>query len=262
MIELPNNLALSAPPGPYNPWVLDGSQLEQAKDGWLFSNEAVAATYTDSQIDDYQGLKRRHFPQKPPLKLTVRARFSHQAGDLKGTAGFGFWNDPFVMTDKRPPALPQAVWFFYGSTESNLKLARDIPGNGWKAATIDTQRWPFLLLVPTAPLAVPLMNIKPLYRSLWPIGQSAIGAHEALLSVSMQAWHTYRINWQADHILFSVDGKTVLEASVAIKGPLGFVMWIDNQAMTVTPWGRFGWRIVPLAQPQWMQVSHLCIEEA
>ncbi len=245
------------PPGPFAPWVLPASHLDVTNDGWRFINDATKAGYTDAQIDDYQGLKRRHFPASPPLKLTVRARFSHEAGQLKGTAGFGFWNDPFVMTDKRPPALPRAVWFFYGSEESNLKLARDVPGNGWKAATVDALRLPFFLLAPTAPLAVPLMNIMPLYRRLWPIGQRALGVHETALDTPMTEWHTYQINWQPDQVHFLVDDVLKLEAPIAINGRLGFVMWLDNQAMTATPWGRFAWHTVSLAQPQWMEVSQL-----
>lgn len=247
------------PPGSFNPWVLDGSQLEQTGEGWCFSNLPRDTGYTDSQIDDYQGLKRRQFPWSPPLTLTVRARFSHREGELKGTAGFGFWNDPFVMTDKRPPALPRALWFFYGSEENNLKLDREVPGHGWKAATVDALRLPFFLLAPTVPLAVPLMNIRPLYRALWPIGQKAIGVREALVQADMTQWHTYQIKWQPDRVQFSVDDQITLEADVSIQGRLGFIMWIDNQAMAVTPTGRFGWRVVPLAQRQWMQVSQLVI---
>src|SRR5438093_12491321 len=48
--------------------------------------------YADAQIDDYPGLPRGRFPWRPPLRLTVEARVS---ASLAGTAGFGFWNNPF-----------------------------------------------------------------------------------------------------------------------------------------------------------------------
>ncbi|NJN98965.1 MAG: hypothetical protein HC875_35160 [Anaerolineales bacterium] len=73
---------------------------------------ATATQYTDAQLDDYQTLARRDFLWRPPVQMTVRARFSHAAGELKGTAGFGFWNDPFMMTGWRWPALPRVIWFF------------------------------------------------------------------------------------------------------------------------------------------------------
>ena len=120
----------------------------------LVNTNASAQRYTNAQIDDYGGLPRRRFLWSPPLTLTVRARFSHPAarvrGDcdcdfqyqptteagpiLGGTAGFGFWNDPFVMTDRRPPALPRAIWFFYASPPSNMKLDLHTPGCGWKGS--------------------------------------------------------------------------------------------------------------------------------
>ena len=68
--------------------------------------DATAARYSDAQIDDYRGRPRRRFPWRPPVRMTVRARFSHPSGILRGTAGFGFWNDPFLMTGGRLPALP------------------------------------------------------------------------------------------------------------------------------------------------------------
>ena len=103
----------------------------------------------------------------------MRARFSHPANELRGTAGFGFWNDPFMMTGARIPTLPRAIWFFYGSPPSNIKLDRHAPGHGWKAATIDALRPAAFLLAPLAPLAVPLMNLPSLYRRLWPFIQRA-----------------------------------------------------------------------------------------
>ncbi len=254
----------SQPPGP--PWkryVLPGSALEATGSSWRLINQASdAQRYTDAQIDDYQGLRRRDLHWKPPLTLTVRARFSHPAGELVGTAGFGFWNDPFVMTaGTARPALPRAIWFFYASPDSDMKLDLETPGHGWKAATMDASRLPFLLLAPTAPLAVPLMNIRPLYRALWPVGQRAIGVREALIDAPMTEWHTYELRWEVGRAIFRVDDQTVLAADTSPRGPLGFVMWIDNQAMVATPWGRFAYRLLPIPRPQWMEVAVLRIAD-
>ena len=38
-------------------------------------SDAARRKYSDAQIDDYQGLSRRRFLWRPPLRLTVRARF-------------------------------------------------------------------------------------------------------------------------------------------------------------------------------------------
>ncbi len=221
----------------------------------LVNTDTSSRRYTDAQLDDYQGLPRCRFRWRPPLTMTVRARFSHPTGQLSGTAGFGFWNDPFMMTGARWPALPRALWFFYASPPSNMKLDLHAPGWGWKAATIDAGRWPFFLLAPIAPLAVPLMNIGPLYRALWPLGQRAIGVSEAVVAAEMTAWHTYTIEWGTTRAHFAVDGQTVLDCDTPPRGPLGFVMWLDNQYAVVTPWGRFGYGLLDAPGRQWMEVD-------
>ncbi len=252
----------SVPPGPeWNRWVLGGSAVETTGQTWRFVNDPRGEGYTDAQIDDYQRLRRHDFRWRAPLTLSVRARFSHPAGELVGTAGFGFWNDPFLMTGARLPALPRAIWFFYASPHSALKLDLHVPGHGWKAATIDAIRLPFFLLAPTAPLAVPLMNVRPLYRVLWPVGQWTIGVSEALIDVDMTAWHTYRLDWGVHRACFTVDETVVLDCGTPPRGPLGFVAWIDNQAMMATPWGQFGWRALPLPQRQWMEIGGLHIQQ-
>lgn len=242
---------------------------ESSTDGLRLVNDGAGQeTYTNAQIDDYQHLHRRTFPWRPPLRLTLRARFSHPgihetvepASALSGTAGFGFWNDPFGMAGPRRPALPQAVWFFYAAPPSNLKLAIDTPGWGWKAATVNARRWPFAALAPTIPLAVPLMNLSPLYRLLWPIGQRAIGVQERLVPAVMTDWHIYSIDWRRDGVTCGVDGKTLLHTQSAPAGPLGLVLWLDNQYMQVTPRGRFAWGLVEKAKREWLEVYWLCVE--
>lgn len=247
----------SPPAADWQCWVLPGSRIETTDSTWRFINAPRNEGYTDAQIDDYQGLRRRAFKWTPPVTLRVRARFSHPAGALNGTAGFGFWNDPFMMTGARPPALPRAIWFFYASPHSNMKLDLHTPGHGWKAATIDARRWSFYALAPTAPLAIPLMHIKPLYRALWPLGQRAIAVSEAAIDTGMTAWHTYELHWGKTGATFNVDNEPVLTCPTPPRGPLGFVLWIDNQALTVTPWGRFGWRTVALTEEQWLEIDTL-----
>lgn len=238
-----------------------GGALEPTGRTLRFVNPNTSSRhYTDAQIDDYQGLPRRRFPWRRPLTMSVRACFSHPDGELSGTAGFGFWNDPFMMTGKRLPTLPRAIWFFYASRPSNIKLDLHAPGWGWKAATIDALRWPFFLLLPTTPMAVPLMNVHRLYRALWPLGQRAIGVSEAPIEVEMTAWHTYVIEWGARTARFYVDDELVLKGRTSPRGPLGFVMWLDNQYAIVTPWGRFGYGLLDAPGRQWMEVDRLLIE--
>ncbi len=239
----------------------DGALEATGKTLRLVNTDTVASGYTDAQIDDYQGLARGRFLWRPPLQMTVRARFSHPAGELSGTAGFGFWNDPFLMTGGRWPALPRVIWFFYSSPPSNMKLDLHTPGHGWKVATLDATHWPFFALLPTAPLAIPLMNIPSLYRTFWPIGQRAINVSEAVVPAAMTEWHTYVIDWQKSRARFRVDGEIVLDCQTPPCGPLGFVMWLDNQYLVATPWGRFKYGLLDAPGRQWLEVDRLLIEQ-
>lgn len=218
---------------------------------------ASATAYSDAQIDDYRGRSRRRFPWRPPLRMTVRARFSHRAGVLRGTAGFGFWNDPFLMTGARLPALPRAVWFFYASSPSEMKLDLETPGWGWKAATIDAQRPEALLWALLAPVIIPLMNWRAVYRRLWPSVQRALRVREAPVEAEMTDWHTYVIVWGEREAYFEVDGEIILRDAPSPRGPLGFVMWVDNQYMVATPWGRVAWGLLDVPDCQWMEVDRL-----
>lgn len=228
----------------------------------LITRDATAQQYSDAQIDDYHMLPRRRFRWRPPLRLTVRARFSHPAGALHGTAGFGFWNDPFMMTGARLPSLPRAVWFFYASPPSDMALAAGVPGHGWKVAAIDAWRPRALLLAPLALPAVLLMRRPALYRRLWPGIQRALAVSEARLAVDMTAWHDYALDWGIDRTNFSVDGAPVLCAAQSPGGPLGFVTWLDNQTMIATPQGRFAWGRLDAPGEQWLEVERLDITRA
>jgi hypothetical protein len=237
-----------------------GAGVIEAKNGTLrfLTQGAVAGRLTDAQIDDYQGVARRHLPWRPPLRLTVRARASHPVGELVGTAGFGFWNAPFGVGTSLP-ALPRAVWFFYASPPSDMALAAGVPGRGWKATVIDAGRWQAKLLLPGAPLGFLLMRLPALYRRLWPLAQRAIGVSERLLDVDWTAWHSYGLAWRRDGASFWVDGVEVLRTPLAPGGPLGFVAWLDNQFAVVRPLGVFRFGLLAVPHYQWLEIGDLSI---
>ncbi len=223
--------------------------------------------YSNGQVDDYAGLPRSRFPHAAPLRLELRARFSHEAAGpgapgLQGTAGFGFWNDPFMMTDPRPPMPPRALWFFYASPPSDMKLAIKTPGWGWKAAVIDALQPAAIGPALAAPLLVPLMNLPAIYRHVWPVIQPRLGIAETLVHTSLTDWHTYTIEWGAgparNRARFLVDAALVLDAP-APRGRLGFVAWCDNQYMIARPTGRI-WRGLLKTGEQWLEVADIGIE--
>lgn len=235
----------------------------------------IPLTYTNAQIDDYHTLRRRDFWWSPPLRMKLRAQFSHPSASspnhdptaphLTGTAGFGFWNDPFVMTGQNKlgygPTLPRALWFFYASPPSDMPLAMGVPGWGWKAAVIDCFRPAFYALLPTAPIGVLLMRSSFLYRRLWPIAQAAMNVDECIVGTSLTAWRTYEIEWLEKGVRFWVDDRLVFETRRSPRGPLGMVIWLDNQSMVVTPTGRFRSGLVPSHQDELLEVENLEIEQ-
>lgn len=218
-----------------------------------------AKNYSNAQITSYDAARKFSFT--PPLRMTIRAYSPTPADQIKGTGGFGFWNHPFSPTDVHW-TLPQALWFFFSSPESNMAFADGVNGHGWKAATFNAARWQFLSLLPTAPLAIPLMNIPAAYDALWHIGQRAIGVSEATLDLRMlNQWHTYTLEWLPDKVIFRVDADIVLEATEGIShSPLGFVAWLDNQYAIVTPKGQFGFGLVDVLQTQSLVLDHVTIE--
>lgn len=241
--------------------VTGNAALEQGASGLrLVNDDTRARQYTNAQLDDYRHLSRSRFMWRPPLRLNVRARFSHPSGKLAGTAGFGFWNDPFLMTGLRMPALPRAIWFFYASAPSNIKLTLGTPGWGWKAATIDALRPVAFFLALLAPGALLAMNLPAVYRRWWPSIQRALHIEEAVVPHSMIDWHDYTIEWAVGRARFLVDGVPVLENAPSPHGPLGFVLWLDNQYLVVTPQGRFRWGLLAAPGRQWLEVDWLSIE--
>ncbi|MBN1887599.1 MAG: family 16 glycosylhydrolase [Thermoflexales bacterium] len=242
------------------PCLVGQGVIEPAGDAMrLALPSATARAYSDAQIDDYSGLARRDFPWRPPLRLSLRARFS--PGPLVGTAGFGLWNNPFSPLGG-VPALPRAAWFFYASPPSDMALAAGVAGRGWKAAAIDATRPAALAWAPLAPLVLLANQIPALYARLWPYVQRALCIHETLLDTSMQDWHDYQIAWQAEQVTFSVDEQIVLRSASVPQAPMGFVAWIDNQYAVATARGRLGWGLLDVPGPQWLDIAGLAVSLA
>jgi hypothetical protein len=176
-----------------------------------------------------------------------------------GTAGFGFWNLPFGPGLARLPALPRALWFFFGSQPHDVPLAAGVPGHGWKAATLDAGRPAALAWAPLTPFALLAMRNEGIYHALWPRIQRALAIHEAPITVDLYHWHHYQLDWMPGRARFWVDGQLCLQTTVTPRGPLGFVAWMDNQYAVATPRGRFGWGLLDIPQDQWLELTQLSI---
>ena len=190
----------------------------------------------------------------------MRARFSHEAEDLVGTAGFGFWNAPFGDPTVPWPTLPQATWFFFGSPPNDLPLAHNAPGQGWFAATLDATTWRALRIAPLAPAVLLLNQFGGLRRRIWPWVQKQLQISFQPIAQRMTDWHAYKLDWQQSGCSFWVDGTLIHKTPFSPRGPLGFVCWIDNQYLVATASGRFRWGTLPVQSPQFLEVDDLQIE--
>lgn len=216
--------------------------------------------YADAQIADYDTQDYR-FDWQPPVRLSVTAQANMRGDQLRGTAGFGFWNHPFSPDIKRLPRPPRAVWFFFASPPNDMQLAQGVPGHGWKAATIDAAHPTALAVAPLAPPTALLMNIPGVYQSLWGALQKVLRINEVLLDSSLLAErHTYTLDWLPDRVLFAVDGETVLEAVNPPQGQAGFIAWVDNQYAVATPQGKLAFGYVGVEQTQTLTLEHILIE--
>jgi hypothetical protein len=245
---------------------LGGGRVENRPDGIRLTVPPQAAkSYTNAQITDYR-YKQWDFrwsPSPNSIKMSVTAQASAHGDDLRGTAGFGFWNHPISPDTTRLPRLPRAVWFFFGSPPNDMRLALDVAGNGWKAATLDAAHLRAAALAPFAPALMLAMRVPALYQKLWRRIQPILKVSEVALDPALLAEsHTYSLEWSVDRVIFAVDGRTVHETPPhhSPRGKLGFIAWIDNQYAITTPQGHFKWGVIPVEREQWLHISDLSIE--
>jgi hypothetical protein len=217
-------------------------------------------SYRLAQLDDYARLPRKDFPWQPPFRLVLNARAS--AACIPGTWGFGLWNNPFgfsIFTGVellRLPALPNTAWFFHGSPPNYLSLRDDLPAEGWTAGVFSAPRLPALLMAFAAPV-LPLLLLRPAARLLRRLGRAVVRQSAVQLDFDVQAWHAYGLHWEAEQVDFFVDGEHVLHSPLSPRGPLGLVLWVDNQYACLPPSGGLGFGTLPSPEPAWIEIRDL-----
>ncbi len=239
-------------------------EITTLENGWhLHLAQEGPASYRLAQLDDYATLPRSRFLWREQTTLSLRGRVSDPT--LPGTWGFGLWNDPFTLSlglsgmARRLPALPNCAWFFYASPHNHLSFARHKPASGFLAQTFSAPRLPGWLMAPGA-LAVPLLFSRPISRILRAFAGKIIHEDAHRLELDPTQWHTYQLQWGKSRVEFAVDGQSVFETATRPRGPLGLVIWIDNQFAAWHPDGRLGMGTLP-NPPAWMEISHLSIEQ-
>ena len=229
--------------------LVNGGRMEQDGDVYRLSIPPTSdAAYADAQLDDYDA-QLRTFINEPPITLRVRARFS--SNQLKGTAGFGFWNAPFGQ-EGQVLASPNNLWFFHGSPESDMRVVRSAPGHGFKAAMLNAPQMPTRTMwsrVANKLLAQPMLA-----RVAMRAAQAILNAQEAMLSLDMTAWHDYELDWQPKLAIFKIAGREVLRTPKPSRSKLGFVAWIDNYK-AIAANGQYAFGYVACPHEQWLELK-------
>jgi hypothetical protein len=235
--------------------------VKQTPSGWRLEIPAGAAgAYRLAQLDDYANLLRSNFPSANPVIFSLRCRASDKA--LSGTWGFGLWNDPFAFSlglqgmPQRLPALPNACWFFHASAENHLAFQNNLPGSGFLAQSFRSPKIPTALLA-TGTMALPLLFSRTISAWMRKIAGKIIREDSRLLKLDVTNWHTYIITWQARRVIFEVDGLAVLETPVSPQGPLGVVIWIDNQYAAWRPGGEVSMGTLAQNEASWVEIEQI-----
>lgn len=241
--------------------VKTGSTIIKEESRWrLETPVSRSSRYQLAQLDDYSGLRRSEFRWKSPATLSLRARVSDIS--IPGTWGFGFWNDPFSLAlglggmTQILPVLPNAAWFFFASPENYLSFRNDNPSSGFLAAAFHSPSKSPLYLVPQLAL-FPLLFFPSWARRIRVKLSRIIGEESIQLSVDVTQWNDYRLNWKTDKVEFFVNRELVFISSISPSGPLGMVIWIDNQYASFKPSGEIKAGVLRSSTPAWLEIEGL-----
>ncbi len=243
--------------GVFSPhWVrLAVGRSECIQDGslHLVVKDALADSFSLAQIDDYNAVSRSNLPWKPPVRLETRARFSHVAPNIIGTAGFGFWTAPVYLSSTRFEIPPNWVWFYYASPHSTLSLTNG-PAHGWKAVVVKGGSSGKAIMA----LVDRLSRLPGMGR--W-LSRLHVPASEMPLDPeSLTDWHTYVIDWQPDCVRHSIDGQVVLDSRLSPAGGMAFVAWLDNNYAALGPSGQVVAGNLAVPQRQWLEMEYVLIQ--
>ena len=75
-----------------------------------------------------------------------------------------------------------------------------------------------------------------------------------MLQLDATEWHEYRMEWRQGSVDFHVDDQLVFQTGIAPQGPLGLVIWIDNQYAAFPPDGRLRYGTLPAQEEAWIEV--------
>jgi hypothetical protein len=78
--------------------------------------------------------------------------------------------------------------------------------------------------------------------------------------IDVTQWHSYTLTLKKEGVSFKVDDQT-FETRITPKGPLGLVLWIDNQYAAFPPDGHLAYGTLENPQPAWLEIEALSLEK-
>ena len=166
------------------------------------------------------------------------------------------------MTGLRRLAMPQALWFFYAGPDCNMPLTLDQPHLGMEGCRGRHPYPPIPLEGPPlgagrAPCSACSLSI----AAYGPPSGRRLGSPSSPSPLPWKTGHIYTVDWQRDRVRFYLDGGLLLESDHSPAGPLGLVIWLDNQYLQFAPWGHFRWGLVAKEECQWLEVDWLAVDK-
>ena len=106
---------------------------------------------------------------------------------------------------------------------------------------------------------LPLIALPPLARLFRRLGRRYIRQDAEELSFDVTTWREYRLDWTAGEVRFILDSETVFSTMISPQGPLGLVLWVDNQYAALPPSGQLSYGTMPNPQPAWIEITDLSL---
>jgi hypothetical protein len=125
------------------------------------------------------------------------------------------------------------------SEPNYLSIHDNAAGQGNLAGVFRSPHIPGMALAPTL-VGFPLLFIPVISRMIRKWAGTIIKQEAMNFPCDFRDWHRYQIVWNESQVCFSVDDQSVLHTQLTPNGPLGMVIWIDNQYALWTKEGRIG----------------------
>jgi hypothetical protein len=93
-----------------------------------------------------------------------------------------------------------------------------------------------------------------------PLVRKQAAAKEVLLDASLDEWHEYAVTWTSNSVVFEVDGGIVAESNTVPHGPLGFVVWIDNQYAVLSEKRGIRFGLLPTDEEYGLEIEDLQVK--